>query len=328
MAVVGMAVVAAACVVAGSAAGAWDSSIPYIDGNGDGRDAAAVVRVDAASGAMTWFFSDRGGSLTFGNVHAGDIRVAGDYDGDGVTDPAVYRPGTPASTWYVALSSGGYRTLAFGDAAHGDVPVQADFDGDRRTDFAVYRPGSPASTWIVALSGGGYRTFSFGDSARNDVPMPGDFDCDGRADDVVLRPRADGNVTTIVHGSRLGAFGTATFGRVGDTFLPGDWDGDGCADLVVVRTSQTDYLWYGWTSSKGYTFTQAGAASGVSVPFGMDCNGDGVLDPSYWRSPPFAGWQGTWGCTYGSQLGTGASLGINGDLSVNADFNRTVPSAP
>ena len=63
---------------------------------------------------------------------AGDVPVPGDYDGDGVTERAVFRPSVGA--WYIE----GRAPVFFGFPF--DVPVPADYDGDGDADIVVYRP--------------------------------------------------------------------------------------------------------------------------------------------------------------------------------------------
>ena len=82
--------------------------------------------------------------------------VAADYDGDGRSDLAIWRPST--GVWWVQTSSSNYKkytTTEWGVSALGDVPVVGDYDGDKKADLAVYRPGT--GEWWVLTSSSGYR---------------------------------------------------------------------------------------------------------------------------------------------------------------------------
>jgi hypothetical protein len=144
------------------------------DFNGDGVTEVAVVR-NTANG-LVWYVlhSSAPGFLPFTQWsgaqfgQAPDVPAAEDFDGDGKTDIAVFRPST--GTWYILQSSNWQvRIDAFG--LSGDKPQPADYNGDGKADLCVFRPLD--GTWYIArptgIPGQNYDTVHWG--LATDIPV-------------------------------------------------------------------------------------------------------------------------------------------------------------
>ncbi|GAP39086.1 lectin like domain-containing protein [Flexilinea flocculi] len=188
---------------------------------------------------------------------SGDIPVPGDYNGDGKTDVAVFRPWS--GEWFVKNQFNGVFGLS------GDIPVPGDYNGDGKTDIAVYRPWE--GVWYVR------NQFNVGWGTSGEIPVPGDYNGDGKTDIAVYRPS---NGVWYVRNQFNVGWGTSE-----EIPVSGDYNGDGKTDIAVYRPSNG--TWYvrnqfnvGWGTSE-------------EIPVPGDYNGDGKTDVAVYRPS-----NGTW----------------------------------
>ena len=176
--------------------------------------------------------------------------ASGDYDGDGSSDIAVFRPGT--GLWAVR----GLTRFYFGSS--GDTPVPGDYAGDGTARFAVFRAGT--GLWAVR----GVTRFYFGSSA--DDPLPRDYSGSGTDLPAVYRSA-----------SGLWAVRSLTrfyFGTGGDTPVPGYYSGAGALPAVFRPASG---LWV----VRGVTRAYFGTSGDTPVPGSF---GGGEWQPAVFRS--------------------------------------------
>lgn len=154
------------------------------DYDGDKIDDIAGFYTDSTSAYFQLKFANKPWTtIKFGKNT--DIPVVGDYDGNGTTDIAVYRPKianvSGTGKWYIR----GQTEFSYGNNPT-DIPVPADYNGDGKTDAAVYRPSTGDGTggkWFVRGTPD-YTTIG----KPGDVPVPGDYDGNGTTDIAVFRP--------------------------------------------------------------------------------------------------------------------------------------------
>ena len=164
------------------------------------------------------------------------IIDSGDYNGDGISDIAIFR--ACSGLWAVRDLGSVY----FGTS--GDIPASGDYNGDGTAEIAVFRPA--AGLWAI-------RHFSriyFG--KPEDISVPADYDGDGICDVGLFRPSI--GLWALRGISRI------YYGRGEDRPLPGDYDGDGSAEVAIFRPATG--LW----SIYGYTRYYFGASGDVPVP--------------------------------------------------------------
>jgi hypothetical protein len=237
-------------------------------------------------------FSAKQAVPTYQQVAGVATRTPGpsDFNGDGRTDIAVFRPTT--GTWFVR--GGSPAEVRFG--VSGDVPVPGDYNGDGRTDIAVFRP----LKGIWYFHGGSPAEVRFG--AAGDVPVPGDYNGDGKTDIAVFRPATG---TWFIRG---GSPSQVWWGTLGDVAVPGDYNGDGKTDIAVYRPATGTWFIRGGSPAE----VRFGGTGDRPVP--GDYNGDGKTDIAVFRPAT-----GTWFIRGGSP--SQMRFGVSADLPVPGDYD-------
>lgn len=276
-----------------------------------------------------------------------------DYDSDGMTDFAVFRPTT--GTWYVfdpltgqtkftpwgangdipvvgsRLGNGNNERIVFRPSngiwyrnaccgiiytqwgSSDDIPVPEGHGGEESSTFAVFRPSN--GIWYLYGHGGPDRFYQFG--LQGDIPVPGQYSPDANSDIAVFRP-SNGVwyfLKRLNGNPGFDQFSAVQFGQQGDKPVPADYDGDGILDIAVYRPSTG--TWWVLQSSDGQSKNfQWGIAE--DVPTTGDYDGDGKFDYAVFRPS-----NGTW---YVHRSGDNTVqvkvFGLAGDIPVTSNNGR------
>lgn len=236
----------------------------------DTSPAANVAVVRPESSGSIWFI--RGAAISTRWGLPGDVPVPADYDGDGLTDVAIWRP-SDGTWWVVHSSTNQTEVVQWGQPF--DRPVPADYDGDGEADFAVYRPGG-GQVWIRPDGCG--NPFNVVDIGFGE-PFVGDFDGDGREEFGTLATTGQIRIRLATGATLASSIPTPTVA----TPVPRDYDGDGKTDLAVFTPG--DARWYIRKSASGGALTnRTFGTPGFVVPVPADYDGDGTIDLATWRT--------------------------------------------
>jgi hypothetical protein len=163
----------------------------------------------------------------------GDIPFLGDWDGDGLKTPGLYRPGDGFAYVRDSLDTG-VADHDFFVGVDGDIPLIGDWDGDGTDTFGVFRP-TEAKVYLRNSNDTGIADVEFLVGATGDMPFTGDFDGDGITE-VGLHVGSTGQVFMLMDHT-TGADLSFYWGVSGDRVMAGDWDGDGMDTVGLVRPS-------------------------------------------------------------------------------------------
>ena len=171
------------------------------------------LRHGVAGDGPRWYLRQIEGAgdpdLIFRYGNAGDVAVAGDWDGDGVETLGVVR----GNRWMLRnRNAQGSAEIDFTCTfcQPGDIPVVGDWDGDGRDGYGVVR----GQRWLLRNSlnaGSPNHDFNFGDADA--IPVVGDWNADG-VDTPGRFDNGSWSVSNQVNGS--GTLTTFSLGQEGD----------------------------------------------------------------------------------------------------------------
>jgi hypothetical protein len=235
-----------------------------------------VGLVDVSQGM--WHLLDSSGAITsFWYGNPGDLPIAGDWDGDGVATPGLYRQ----SDGFFYSRNSNSTGIADAECFAGnpeDVPVVGDWDGDGDDNLGIYRP-SEQKFYLFTITcagspmGAAQIELLFGNPG--DKPVAGDWDGDG-IDEPGLHRESTGFFywrDTLDTGI---ASGEIFFGDPADRFASGDWGIVDNIDTPSVFRPSNSTFYFRHTLTQGIAdsqFTWNAAGSGwlpVSGDFGND----------------------------------------------------------
>jgi hypothetical protein len=242
-------------------------------------------------------------------IHGG-LPVAGDFNGDGVDEVAIYYRGR----WFLDLNGNGVWDdedlwAQLGDEF--DLPVTGDWNGDGKDDIGIFGPAWPGDPRALAVEHGLPDLHNVTTPVVRPKNIPPELkDATDQLRYLQRTPHGDLRADVIDHVFR--------YGNSDHVPVTGDWTGDGIKNVGIFRhggwvlDADGDGRW-----SNGDWIVQYGRAG--DLPVVGDFDGDGIDEIGVFRS-------GQWIIDINGNRQLDArdkvfQMGEAGDLPVAGDWN-------
>ena len=298
-----------------------------LDFDGDNRTDLVVARSANATDPTAWWVQNSGPTPS-GQVYfvgkgvgfaGGDVATPADFDGDGKTNFAVWRP----NVGFLYLNSSNQVISEPFGIAGDDPSIVDDFDGDGIADPAVYRASNSTFYYRGSLNNPNRNITYVPFGIAGDRAIPGDMNGDGKADFNIVR----NNGGLAEHWTLFSGGGSRTFqfGLATDKFVTGDFDADNRTDICAVRSSGSTYDWYALRSATGSLLVVQWGNPATDILTPGDYDGDNKTDFAVWRTGQAADQtyfyiKGTASATSAREWGQSAGTGTAPDYPV-ANWN-------
>jgi hypothetical protein len=216
-------------------------------------------------------------------LDAPTLVVAGDFNGDGISDLAVPSEFNETVTVLLGNGDGTFQTVAESSTVGNSPSSEAvgDFNGDGKLDLVVVDSRLGIAQMLLGNGDGTFTSTAGPETGTTPSSVAvGDFNGDGKLDLAVAN--SGSNTVTILLGKGDGTFTPAASPATGTTpcwIAVGDFNGDGKADLAVANSSSNTVTIL--LGNGDGTFTGAASPATGTAPNSIaagDFNGDGKQD--------------------------------------------------
>ena len=238
--------------------------------------------------------------------------VVNDYDGNGMSDLAVYE--SVNGGWTIGFTGGGTTNINWGFA--NSTVVCGDYNGDGKADLGVF--GNVTGHWFIRTMNAVTLAWNYGPGLpQKCITVSGDYDGDGK-DDMAVYNAATGMwyIWSLAKNSAI-AWNLA-WGWPVSKPVSGDYDGDGVSDLAVLDINIGHWYIYSIAKQDVVAWNVAWGWAGCAYLSG-DYDGDRESDLAVYDQQTQL-WH-IYSLATGQAIALNVRFGFKGGIPVSGDYD-------